>query len=78
MSGLEKKPTQTERIMKHLREHGTITAYEAMREYGIMQLAARLCELERAGVQFERRTAKGKNRYGEEVRFARYTLEVKQ
>ncbi|MBQ8885010.1 MAG: helix-turn-helix domain-containing protein [Clostridia bacterium] len=74
MSGLEKKPTQTERIMKHLREHGTITAYEAMREYGIMQLAARLCELERAGVQFERRTAKGKNRYGEPMNWTVYSL----
>ena len=32
-------------IIRHLREHGTITTLEAMTEHGIMRLGARISEL---------------------------------
>lgn len=34
--------TQTERIIKHLKEHGSITPLEAIKEYGITRLGARI------------------------------------
>lgn len=34
--------TQTERVIKHLKEHGSITLLEAIKEYGITRLGARI------------------------------------
>ena len=38
--------TQTEMILRYLEENRTISAYEAVMELGILQLSARICELE--------------------------------
>lgn len=67
--------TQTERIMKHLEEKGSITQLEAMNEYGIYRLASRISDLRKLGVKIKKKTEKGKNRYGEPTAFARYELE---
>jgi hypothetical protein len=67
--------TQCERILRHLREVGSITAAEAMDEYGVHRLAARISDLRRQGVKITKETARGKNRYGEMTRFAKYKLE---
>lgn len=37
--------TQTERIIKHLKEHGSITPLEAIKEYGITRLGARIWDM---------------------------------
>lgn len=37
--------TQTERIYEYLKEYGSITALEALRDLGIMRLGARIFEL---------------------------------
>ena len=42
--------TQTERVIKHLKEYGSITPLEAIREYGITRLGARNLGFERFGV----------------------------
>lgn len=66
--------TQTEKILRHLREHGSITPLDAMQEYGIMRLASRICDIKKAGYSVVKETEKSKNRYGEPVRYARYRL----
>lgn len=66
--------TQTEKILRHLEEHGSITPLEAMKEYGIMRLASRICDIKKAGVAIIKETETSKNRYGEPVRYARYRL----
>lgn len=66
--------TQNERILRHLRDFGSITQREATEEYGCQRLAARIGELRRAGYQIDRRMESSKNRYGERVTYARYTL----
>lgn len=66
--------TQTDRVLRHLREFGSITAAEAMHEYGIFRLAARIADLRRLGVAITKETAKSKNRYGETTHFARYKI----
>ena len=43
------KGTQRFQIMRHLKENGTITQLEALREYGIMRLASRISELKKRG-----------------------------
>lgn len=67
--------TQTERILEHMKIHGSITQREAMEEYGIYRLASRISDLKKSGVEIQRDMVKSKNRYGEVVCFAQYRLE---
>ena len=65
---------QTEKILDHLKKHGSITPQEALREYGCMRLGARIYDLRREGHEIEREMVTAKNRDGENVSFARYFL----
>lgn len=67
--------TQTDRIIRHIQDYGSITPVEAMQEYGIMRLASRMCDIKRAGYTVRREMVTGKNRYGESTTYARYFLE---
>ncbi len=66
--------TQSERIIRHLNEYGSITPLEALSEYGIMRLASRISDLRTCGYDIKREMVDGRNRYGEPTRYARYTL----
>lgn len=71
--------TQCEKIIRHMEDFGSITALEAMQEYGIMRLASRISDLKKAGVPIQKETISGKNRYGEPTSYARYSIkEAKQ
>ena len=67
--------TQCERILRHLRDYGSITSLEAVQEYGIMRLASRISDLKKAGMPIEAETVTGENRYGERTSFARYSMD---
>ena len=69
--------TQSERILRHLTNFGSITQGEALEEYGIMRLASRVNDLRRDGVPIVTEVVTGKNRYGEKTRFARYRMGVR-
>ena len=66
--------TQADQIRTHLERYGSITQLEAMREYGIMRLGARIYDLKKSGLLIESKTETTKNRYGKPVSYARYTL----
>lgn len=66
--------TQCEKILQHLEQYGSITAMEAVTEYGIMRLASRITDLKKQGVPINRDIISGKNRFGENIYFAKYTL----
>lgn len=66
--------TQCERILRHLKEFGTITPIEALSEYGCMRLAARIADLKSRGFNIKTAKGKGENRYGEPTTFAVYYL----
>lgn len=66
--------TQCERVLDHLQRFGGITAWEAMRDYGIMRLGARVFDLKAQGYDVRRTMESSKNRYGEPVSYARYYL----
>lgn len=68
------KMTQNSRVLRHLRDYGSITSLEAMSEYGIMRLASRVCELRRQGYDIQSTMETGENRYGEKMSYTRYTL----
>ena len=63
---------QKDRVMKYLKDFGSITPLEALRDLGIMRLGARIWELIREGWSIEKETESSKNRYGQATRYARY------
>jgi hypothetical protein len=65
--------TQREKILRHLQQFGSITPVEAIREYGIYRLAARISELAEE-YPIEATLVKGVNRFGDQVRYSRYRL----
>lgn len=66
---------QCSKIMRYLEDFGSITPLEAMEEFGIMRLAARILELRAHGVKISSTTEYATNRYGENVHYTRYILE---
>lgn len=67
--------TQNDRILRHLRDYGSISSMEAVQEYGIMRLASRISDLKKAGIPIRREMVAGKNRYGESISYARYSVD---
>lgn len=68
------KLTQCDRILRHLKDYGSITAMEAMYEYGIQRLAARIADLRAQGIVIVSEIVTGKNRYGEATHYSVYRL----
>lgn len=68
------RPTQCSRLIRYMQDCGSITQMEAIQELGIMRLASRISELRKNGYEIEKRMVKGKNRYGESVSWASYSL----
>ena len=66
--------TQCERILRHLKDYGSITSLEEVNEYGIMRLASRINDLRAQGIAIVSEVKTGKNRYGETTHFAVYRL----
>ena len=66
--------TQSERIIRHLSDYGSLTNGEAFLEYGIGHCASRISDLRKAGYEIQGETVAAKNRYGEPTHFTRYTI----
>lgn len=65
---------QCETILRHLRDYGSITQAEAITEYGIYRLGARIWDLKAQGIPIRSERVTGKNRYDEPVSFSRYSI----
>ena len=72
------RPTQCDKIVRYLNEFGSITQLEALQDLGIMRLASRISELKKEGREIKVELVKGTNRYGESVKWARYSLAEEQ
>ena len=68
------KTTQCERILRHLKDFGSISSLEAVSEYGIMRLASRINDLKAQGIAIVSERATGKNRYDETTSYSVYRL----
>lgn len=66
--------TQTQEILRYLKDHGAITPVDAMREFGCMRLAARIADLKAKGHKINTTMVSSMNRYGKAVSYAKYTL----
>ena len=70
--------TQSERILKYINDFGSITPMQAFGDLGITKLATRISEMRKDGVRIHKEPVKARNRYGEEVRYMSYSLEVEK
>lgn len=70
------KVSQCKRVLQYMEDEGSITSLDAIREFGCMRLASRVSDLKRAGYPITREMETAKNRYGEQIRYARYRLEA--
>ena len=68
------KITQKDRIINYIREFGSITSWEAYQDLGVMQLGARIDQLQKDGYVFKTKWEHKKNRNNEDVSFKRYYL----
>ena len=66
--------TQSDKILRHLRDFGSITPMEAIQDYSIMRLGARIYDLRKRGHSIISAIECGKNRYGEKTHWAKYTM----
>lgn len=60
--------------MQYLKDFGSITPLDAVRDLGIMCLAERVRDLRNAGVDIKSTPETSKNRYGDITRYVRYSL----
>lgn len=64
------------RILRHLKDYGTITSWEAILEYGCTRLSHYIYLLKKEGYTITGVNEPFTNRYGEKSHFTRYRLEV--
>lgn len=67
--------TQNERVLDYMQKVGPITQFEAIRDLGVYRLAIRISALKKDGNKIKKEYVTSKNRFGENVRFVRYSLE---
>lgn len=57
-----------------MKDYGSITAAEALSEFGCFRLAARISDLKKMGYEINSVIENGKNRYGEPITYSRYSF----
>lgn len=67
------KPTQAERVLDYIREFGSITQLEALRDLGVMRLASRISDLRKQGFPIKSEIESVENRFGEKCHIKRYS-----
>lgn len=68
------KMTQCDRILRHMKDYGSIDPMVAIHEYGCMRLASRIADLRGMGHDIVAERTKGKNRYDEPTSYCVYRL----
>lgn len=69
-----KKTTHKDRVLKYLKDVGSITSLDAIREFGNTRLAATIFSLKEDGYDIVSKQEVVVNRYGENRIIARYFL----
>ena len=70
--------SQNEKILKYIKDFGSITSLQAFNDLGVTRLSGRIYDLQTEGYRFEKRFETGKNRYNENVSYVRYFLKEPQ
>lgn len=68
--------TQKDRVLRHLYTNGSITSWEAIKEYGITRLSAIIYNLRQEHIIVSK-TEVAKNRHGDCIHYVKYILDEK-
>lgn len=71
---MTERESQNADVLRHLQEIGTITSWEAVRQYNITRLSARIWDLRHAGHDITTVIVYGKNSRGRPTHWASYSL----
>ena len=66
--------THYDRILEYMERFGSITTYEAFLDLGETKLTTRISDLRKRGMKIAQKEETGENRYGQPVRYMRYSL----
>ena len=69
---------KTQKVLAHLQEKGSITSWEAIKEYGATRLSAIIFNLRNKGCDIRTSIEEFTDRYGDKGRFARYYIVKKE
>lgn len=67
--------SQNKMVLQHLQDFGSITTWDAFKDYGITRLSARVSDLRQKGYLISSEDEYSLNRYGKKVRYTRYRLD---
>lgn len=71
--------TQKDRVLRHLKDFGSITSWESFTEYSITRLSAIIYNLKHIdGYDFDEEWQTRINRYGEKTSFKKYILKERE
>ena len=68
---------KTSKVQLHLIEKGSITSWEAIKEYGATRLSAIIFNLRARGMNIETVMTEFTDRFGDKSKFAKYVLKEK-
>ena len=72
---MKKKITHKDRVLKYMQDYGSITSWEAIKEFGNTRLSATIWLLRHEdNIEIDSIFQTSKNRYGEPISYARYYL----
>lgn len=66
------KMTQAQKVLEYIRQFGSITQLEALRDLGVMRLASRVSDLRKQGYNIVGKREAVENRYEEVTYIKRY------
>ena len=69
-----KKMSLTRRVLNYMLDFDGITSWEAIKEFGATRLSAIIFNLRKKGFIIENEWIETTNRYGDNVRFVKYSL----
>ena len=69
----EEVKSQSDAVLWHLKTYGSITSWEAIKEYGATRLSAIIFNYRKYGYNIESLPMKVKTRFGRNTKIAKYT-----
>lgn len=66
--------SKTQKVIEHLLKKGSITSWDAITLYGATRLSAIIFNLRDRGYEIDTLMIEGKDRFGNESRYAKYVL----
>lgn len=71
---MSREISQETRVLQYMIDNGSITTWEAIKEFGITRLSDKIFRLRNKGYFIENEWEHTINRYGDKVKYVRYNL----